>query len=74
MQVKCRHSASVHTLRNALIFSLLKAKSAGCRHFCVSCLQLKPLTRETEEHKDIRTEDMTFVFAAYRGDIRTEAT
>ena len=27
----------------------------------------KPLTRETEEHKDRRTEDMTFVLAAYRG-------
>ena len=27
----------------------------------------KPLTRETEEHKDIRTEDLTFVLAAYRG-------
>ena len=24
----------------------------------------KPLTRETEEHKDRRTEDMTFVLAA----------
>ena len=32
----------------------------------------KPLTRETEEHKDIRTEDLTFVLAAYRGNIRTE--
>ena len=30
-----------------------------------------PLTRKTEEHKDIRTEDMTFVLAAYRGNIRT---
>ena len=30
----------------------------------------KPLTRETEEHKDIRTEDLTFVLAAYRGNIR----
>ena len=27
----------------------------------------KPLTRETEEHKDRRTEDLTFVLAAYRG-------
>ena len=31
----------------------------------------KPLTRETEEQKDRRTEDMTFVLAAYRGNIRT---
>ena len=30
----------------------------------------KPLTRETEGHKDRRTEDMTFVLAAYRGNIR----
>ena len=30
----------------------------------------KPLTRDTEEHKDIRTEDITFVLAAYRGNIR----
>ena len=27
----------------------------------------KPLTRETEEQKNIRTEDLTFVLAAYRG-------
>ena len=27
----------------------------------------QPLTRETEEHKDRRTEDLTFVLAAYRG-------
>ena len=27
--------------------------------------------RRTEEHKDIRTEDLTFVLAAYRGNIRT---
>ena len=27
----------------------------------------QPLTRETEEQKDIRTEDLTFVLAAYRG-------
>ena len=27
----------------------------------------KPLTRETEGHKDRRTEDLTFVLAAYRG-------
>ena len=35
------------------------------------CVAWQPLTRETEEHKDIRTEDMTFVLAAYRGNIRT---
>ena len=29
----------------------------------------KPLTREAEEHKDRRTEDVTFVLAAYRGNI-----
>ena len=27
----------------------------------------KPLTRETEGHKGRRTEDVTFVLAAYRG-------
>ena len=27
----------------------------------------QPLTRETEGHKDRRTEDATFVLAAYRG-------
>ena len=30
----------------------------------------KPLTRETEGQKNIRTEDLTFVLAAYRGNIR----
>ena len=30
----------------------------------------QPLTRETEEHKDIRTEGVTCM-AAYRGNIRT---
>ena len=29
----------------------------------------QPLTRETEEQKNIRTEDLTFVLAAYRGNI-----
>ena len=29
-----------------------------------------PLTRETEGQKNIRTEDLTFVLAAYRGNIR----
>ena len=31
------------------------------------CVAWQPLTRETEEHKDRRTEDLTFVLAAYRG-------
>ena len=39
VQVKCRHSEGVHTLRNPLIFSLLKAKvqGAGTFAFLVSC-------------------------------------
>ena len=37
------------------------------------CVAWQPLTRETEEQKNIRTEEqkITFVLAAYRGNIRT---